>query len=490
MADSRCVCLPNRNTMQLNEIARLCGASHNLNEQLAATEPAGLAIDSRAVKAGDVFIALPGERVDGHQFVKDVLDRGAAVAIVNHQRLYATNKLPLDLGEYFGRLIFVENTAAAIQQMAARVLSAWGRPVVGITASAGKTTMKDLTAQVMAAAGRVHKSLGNLNTSYGLPLTVGRMITNGAQPNDFDLAVFEMGMSSYGEIARLADLASPLVGVVGNVGTAHIEFFGTSERIARAKAELIDGLRPGGTAVLNADDPLVMKMAARRRDARVIRFAIDAAAEVTARDIRALDGLAGTAFKLVTPTDEAEVKLPLLGRHNVLNALAAAAVGVAFELRAVQIAQQLNAAAPSEKRGEIIRLNNGVTLIDDSYNSNPPALVQAVKAMCEASGFTRRIVVAGEMLELGADGAAMHKECGAQLAQLGVDELLGVRGLAASLVEGAHEAGLGDATFVETTDEAAALLLKHLRSGDVVLVKGSRGVRTEKIVEQLRQALS
>ena len=472
--------------MQLSEIARLCGASHNLNEQLAAAEPTGFAIDSWAAKEGEVFVALPGERVDGHQFVKEVLDRGALAAIVNHQRLYATTTLPLDLGEYFSRLLFVENTAAAMQQMAARVLSAWGRPVVGVTASAGKTTMKDLTAQVMTAAGRVHKSLGNLNTSYGLPLTVGRMISGGAQPNDFDLAVFEMGMSSYGEIARLADLAAPLVGIVGNVGTAHIEFFGTSERIARAKAELIDGLRPGGTAVLNADDPLVMQMAARRRDLRVIRFGIDAPSEVSARDIRVLDGLAGTSFMLVTPTDEAEVKLPLLGRHNVMNALAAAAVGVAFELRAVQIAPQLNAAAPSEKRGEIIRLTNGGTIIDDSYNSNPPALVQAVKAMCAAPGFTRRIVVAGEMLELGAGAAAMHKACGAQLAQLGVEELLGVRGLAAALVEGAHEAGLGAATFVATTDEAAALLIKHLRSGDVVLVKGSRGVRKEKIVEQLK----
>jgi UDP-N-acetylmuramoyl-tripeptide--D-alanyl-D-alanine ligase len=473
--------------MTLSEIARLCGASHNLTTELADTEPQGFVIDSRAVKEGDVFIALPGERVDGHQYVKEVLDKGAAVAIVNHQRLYATQTLPLDLGEYFPRLLFVENTAAAIQQMAARVLSAWGRPVVGITGSAGKTTMKDLTAQVMAAAGRVHKSLGNLNTSYGLPLTVGRMISGGAQPNDFDLAVLEMGMSSFGEIARLADLASPLVGVVGNVGTAHIEFFGSSARIARAKAELVDGLRPGGTAVLNADDPLVMAMPQRRRDLRVIRFGLDAEAEVTARDIQVLDGLAGTQFTLVTPTDEAEVKLPLLGRHNLANALAAAGVGVAFELRAVQIAQQLNAAAPSPMRGEIIKLSNGATLIDDSYNSNPPALVQAVKAMCEAPGFTRRIVVAGEMLELGADAAAMHKACGAQIAQLGVQEFLGVRGLAASLIEGAHEAGLSEAAFVETTDEAVALLIKHLRSGDVVLVKGSRGVRTDKIVEQLKR---
>ncbi len=477
--------------MNLRAIARLCGASENLDQALAQFVPAGFVIDSRAVKPGDLFIALPGERVDGHQFVREVFDKGACAAIVVHQRLLATQQgppqWPVDLGAHFGKLLFVENAAAALQQFAARVLAQWSRPIVAITGSAGKTTMKDLTAQVLAAKGRVHKSLGNLNTSYGLPLTVGRMVSAGAQPADFDLAVLEMGMSSFGEIARLVDMAPPTVGIVGNVGTAHIEFFGTQQRIARAKAELVDGIKSGGTAVLNADDALVLAMRERRSDLNILCFGIDNAAEVKARDIALLPALRGTRFVLVTPQGEAEVKLSLLGRHNVYNALAAAAAGVAFELNAAQIAQQLNAAAPSPMRGEIVRLANGVTLIDDSYNSNPPALLQAVRAMIEAPGFTRRIVAAGEMLELGEQGAQMHQDCGQTLAELGVEKLIGVRGLAQALVTGAQSARMNDAVFAETPEAAVELLLSDCRAGDLVLVKGSRGVRTEKIVERLKR---
>lgn len=475
--------------MNLREIARLLGASENLDEALAQYVPTSFVIDSRAVQSGDLFIAIPGERVDGHQFVREVFDKNACAAIVVHQRLLATQQWPVDLGAHFGKLLFVENTAAAIQQFAARVLAHWNRLIVAVTGSAGKTTMKDLTAHVLAAKGRVHKSLGNLNTSYGLPLTVGRMVSAGAQPADFDLAVLEMGMSSFGEIARLVDMAPPTVGIVGNVGTAHIEFFGTQQRIARAKAELVDGVKPGGTAVLNADDPLVLQMRERRADLSILRFGIENEAEVKARDIALLPALRGTRFLLVTPQGEAEVRLPLLGRHNVYNALAAATAGVALGLNVEQIAPQLNAAAPSQMRGEIVRLANGATVIDDSYNSNPPALLQAVQAMLEAPGFTRRIVIAGEMLELGEQGAQMHEACGQTLAELGVEKLIGVRGLAQWLVRGAQATGLNNAVFAETPETAAELLLKDCRAGDLVLVKGSRGVRTEKIVQRLKLEL-
>jgi UDP-N-acetylmuramoyl-tripeptide--D-alanyl-D-alanine ligase len=475
----------------LREIARLCGASQSLQTTLVEFEPTGLVIDSRQVKPGDLFIAIPGERVDGHQFVREVFEKGACAAIVVHHRLMATGQFPVDLGDYFSRLLFVENTAAALQQLAARVLAQWAKPIVGVTGSAGKTTIKDLTAQVLAASGRVLKSLGNLNTTYGLPLTVGRMITGGARPDDFDLAVLEMGMSSFGEIARLTDLSPPTVGIVGNVGTAHIEFFGSQERIARAKAELVDGIKPGGTAVLNADDPLVLKMRERRSDIAIVRFGIEQGAEVRARELAVLPGLAGTRLVLMTPQGEAEVNLPLLGRHNVYNALAAAAAGIAFGLDAAQIVQQLNAAAPSQMRGEVTRFANGVTLIDDSYNSNPPALLQAVRAQVEAPGFARRIVVAGEMLELGEQAEALHRDCGRAIAELGVEKLIGVRGLAQALVAGARVAGMktGQAVFAETPEAAAELLLRDCQSGDLILVKGSRGVRTERVVQRLKQEL-
>lgn len=485
--------------MRLRDIARLCGASEMLTDEVAAIEPAGLAIDSRAVQPGDLFVAIPGEKVDGHLFVLEALRRGAAAAVVVHHRLpFAT-----ELGDRVDRLIFVENTVCAMQQLAATVLTQWAaatpagqsaRPVIGITGSAGKTTMKDLATHLLGARGRVLSSPGNLNTGYGLALTVAQMICRGSRPDDFDLAVIEMGMSSYGEIARLTNLARPTVGVVGNVGTAHIEFFGTSDRIARAKAEMVDGLQPGGTAVLNADDPRVSAMARRRDDIRVLTFGIRQPADVTASNLRSEDDLRGTRFLLRTPTGEAEVLLPLLGEHNVANALAAVTVAHAVGLTVEQIAGRLASTVPSRMRGEVHRLVNGVTLIDDSYNSNPGALVEAVRAVAVARPAGRRLVlIAGEMLELGDQGAALHRQCGAEIANLGVDLLIGVRGQARELVDGAVATGRLERSrtiFYETTDEAATslppILGQSVGAGDLVLVKGSRGVRMERIVERLR----
>src|SRR5262245_25520413 len=375
--------------MNLSEIARISGASHMLNKSLAETEPAGFALDSRAIKAGELFVAIPGERVDGHQFVREVLEKGACAAMVVHHRLpFADN-----LGDYAGRLLFVDNTACAFQGLAARLVAEWHRPVVAVTGSAGKTTMKDLIAHCLGAAGNVLKSSGNLNTCYGMPLVLAQMIISGAKPSDYDFAVLEMGMSSFGEIARLVSIAPPEVGVVGNVGTAHIEFFGSQQRIARAKAEMVDGVKPGGVAVLNADDPLVIGMRERRDDIAVISFGVESGASVTARDVTAVPG-GGSRFILETPDGEAEVTMPLIGLHNVYNALAAAAVASYFGASPDRIASRLAASEPSKMRGELIRFANGVTVIDDSYNSNPQALLQSVRAMLDVAGASGRRVVA------------------------------------------------------------------------------------------------
>jgi UDP-N-acetylmuramoyl-tripeptide--D-alanyl-D-alanine ligase len=475
--------------VKLSEIARLLGASHMFNEALAETEPAGFALDSRAIKAGELFVAIPGERVDGHQFVREVFEKGACAAMVVHHGLPFAS----DLGDYAGRLLFVENTVCALQRLSERVIAGWHRPVVGVTGSAGKTTMKDLIAHCLSGAGNVLKSTGNLNTGYGLPLVLTRMISGGAKPSDYDFAVLEMGMSSFGEIARLVDIAPPEVGVVGNVGTAHIEFFGSQERIARAKAEMVDGVKPGGVAVLNADDPLVIGMRERRDDVAVISFAVSASASVRAREI-AVAPSGGSRFVLETPDGDAEVTMPLIGRHNVYNALAAAAVASYFGSSPEQIASRLATSEPSKMRGELARFANGVTVIDDSYNSNPQALLQSVRAMIDvaasrASG--RRVVAAGEMLELGGHGPEMHRKCGRDIAALGVDVLIGVRGLASELVAGAVECP-GNAprltSFCETPEEAAEMLVAGAVPGDVILVKGSRGVRMEIVVERLKAA--
>jgi UDP-N-acetylmuramoyl-tripeptide--D-alanyl-D-alanine ligase len=478
--------------VKLIEIARLSGASHMLNERLAETEPAGFALDSRAIKAGELFVAIQGERVDGHQFVREVFEKGACAAMVVHHRL----PFAADLGDYAGRLLFVENTICAFQRLASRLIAQWHRPVIGVTASAGKTTMKDLIAHCLGEAGNVLKSPGNLNTGYGLPLVVARMISGGAKPSDYDFAVLEMGMSSFGEIARLVSIAPPEVGVVGNVGTAHIEFFGSQERIARAKAEMIDGVKPGGVAVLNADDPLVIGMRDRRDDIAIISFGVSAGASVKAREIAVASDISGSRFILETPDGEAEVNLPLIGRHNIYNALATAAVASYFGFAPEQIASRLATSAPSKMRGELIRFPNGVTVIDDSYNSNPQALLQSVRAMLEVAGFGssgqgRLIVAAGEMLELGDRGPELHRECGREIAAMGIDVLIGVRGLAGELVAGAVErSGIEArlASFCETPEEAAEMLVAGAVPGDVILVKGSRGVRMEIVVERLKAA--
>ncbi len=460
-----------------------------LEERLAETEPAGFALDSRAVKAGELFVAMPGERVDGHQFVREVFEKGACAAMVVHHRLPFAS----DLGDYAGRLLFVENTVCAFQRLAERVIAGWHRPVVGVTGSAGKTTMKDLIAHCLGGAGNVLKSSGNLNTGYGMPLVLARMISGGAKPSDYDFAVLEMGMSSFGEIARLVSIAPPEVGVVGNVGTAHLEFFGSRERIARAKAEMVDGVKPGGVAVLNADDPLVIGMRGRRDDVAVISFGVESDASVRARDI-AVEPAGGSRFVLEAPEGEAEVKMPLIGRHNVYNALAAAAVASYFGASPEQIASRLATSEPSKMRGELVPLANGVTVIDDSYNSNPQALLQSARAMLEVAASratARRIVAAGEMLELGDHGPDLHRNCGREIAALGVDVLIGVRGLASELVAGAVECS-GNAprltSFCETPEEAAEILVAGAVPGDVILVKGSRGVRMEIVVERLKAA--
>jgi len=475
--------------VKLSEIARLSGASHMLNEALAETEPAGFALDSRAIKAGELFVAIPGERVDGHHFVREVFEKGACAAMVVHHGLPFAS----DLGDYAGRLLFVENTVCALQRLARRVIAGWHRPVVGVTGSAGKTTMKDLIAHCLGEAGNVLKSSGNLNTGYGLPLVLTRMISGGAKPSDYDFAVLEMGMSSFGEIARLVDIAPPEVGVVGNVGTAHIEFFGSQERIARAKAEMVDGVKPGGVAVLNADDPLVIGMRERRDDVAVISFGVESGASVIAREI-AVAPSGGSRFVLETPDGGAEVTIPLIGRHNVYNALAAAAVASYFGASPEQIASRLATSKPSRMRGELIRFANGVTVIDDSYNSNPQALLQSARAMIDvaASGVSgRRVIAAGEMLELGDQGPEMHRKCGREIAAMGIDVLIGVRGLASEMVAGALECHANAprlTSFCETPEEAAEILVAGAVPGDVILVKGSRGVRMEIVVERLEAA--
>lgn len=480
--------------MNLAEAARLMGANvQALSAEMFDKQITDYSIDSRSVGAGELFFALSqkdyvragfnGEFADGHQFIATSFDAGAIAAVARLDRVKGDPQLEL----LQDRLLLVEDAIAALQLLAHRVYESWGQKVVAITGSAGKTTAKELTAHVLQSCGyRVLKSERNYNNGLGLPLSVLRMVSEGRSPEQFDLAVLEMGMSSpTHEIQRLCRITPPDVGVELMVAPVHLEYLGTIENIAAAKAELIEGLKPDGTAVLNADDPLVLKMREKHKG-KTLTFAIDNNADVTASRIDT-SSLGRISFRLSTPLGEADGFLPMSGRHNLSNALAAAAVATSFEIKPAQIVKALRHAVPPKMRGEVFDFAPGFTVIDDSYNSNPKSLLNMVRTMTEGGRERKRlIVVAGEMLELGPDEVELHRNAGREIQALGIDLVWGVRGLGKEIVAGAKEAGATNPRFFEDSNQAAAALVDELREGDLILVKGSRGVATDKIVKALR----
>ncbi len=455
----------------------------------------GFSLDSRSVATGELFFALlqedytragfNGTFADSHEFIGEALERGAVAAVARRSRVEGD----ASLARFSDRLLLVEDVIAALQQLAHKVYEAWARPIIGITGSAGKTTTKDLTAHVLATAGqRILKSERNYNNGLGLPLSVLQIVSDGRTPDDYDIAVLEMGMSSRGEIARLCRIAPPDIGVELLVAPVHLEYLGSLQAIADEKSDLIANMKPGGVAVLNADDELVIRMRDKHKG-RVVTFGLENEADVTAAAIDA-SHFGQFSFNLQTPLGKAHAMLPMPGRHNLMNALAAAAVATVFEIAPEEIALSLATAVPPNMRGEVMDFVDGFTVVDDSYNSNPRSLLSMVRTIAEggADG-ARRIVVAGEMLELGTEGAAMHRDAGRAIAAYGIDVLWGVRGLARELTEAAREAGLKaeHIKFFESAEEAGIALEKEVREGDLVLVKGSRGVRMDKVVAHLRE---
>ena len=447
------------------------------------------AIDSRDVRAGSLFFALSqpdyanngfnGDFQDATKFVPSAFENGAVAAVVRSNR-FEEHRSTL---EKFGdRVVKVDDVIAVFQRLAHKVYTEWNKPVVAITGSAGKTTAKELIAHVLEASGRkVLRNIKNFNNGLGHPLTVLRL----AEDPSYDIAVLEMGMSTpMNEIARLCRITPPDVAVELNVLPVHVEHLGSIENVAKAKAELIEGMKHGGTAVLNSDDARVAAMRPLSKGT-VVSYGIDNAADVSASKIER-KGFGKSTFELKTPDGAANVSFKLNGKHNISNALAAAAVGHAFGMTPHVIANALSSASPPSQRGEVLHFVEGFTVIDDSYNSNPAALMSMVNTLMEgcAPG-QRKIVVAGEMLELGADEVAIHRKVGVDIAKSGVDHLIGVRGLAKEMVEAAKAAGLEASQFAENSDRAAEMLDNEIGNVDVVLVKGSRGVRTEKVIEAL-----
>ena len=481
--------------MNLREASLFMGANaDDVGAKLFDKEITDFSIDSRSVKAGELFFALSqkdyaragfnGTFADAHQYIEDALRRGAVAAVARADRVRGDQGL-MALKD---RLLLVDDAIAALQTLAHRVYERWGKPVVGITGSAGKTTAKELTAHLLGATDlRVLKSERNYNNGLGLPLSVLRMVSEGRSPEQFDVAVLEMGMSSpTHEIQRLCEITPPDIGVELMIAPVHLEYLGSIENIAAAKAELIEGLKQGGVAVLNADDEWVIRMR-EKHQGRAVTFGIDSPADVSAEEIDT-GQLGLIKFRLQTPIGAAQTALHMSGRHNLTNALAAAAVATCFEIKPEQIAAALNTAKPPRMRGEVLDFATGFRVVDDSYNSNPRSLINMVRTITEAgTNARRRIVVAGEMLELGPDEAALHRGAGREIGLAGVDVLWGVRGLAAQIVDGANEVGLTETRFFETSDKAARALVEEITEGDLVLVKGSRGVATDKIVVALRE---
>ncbi len=454
--------------LPLSRVAELLAGAGDFDARVLAT---GYSIDSRTVGPGQLFFAVKGERLDGHAFVSQALERKAVAAVVRRDQLA---RYSVKTG-----LIAVDDTLAALQALAAGVRRLWGKTLVGVTGSTGKTTTKEAIAHVLSTRYRVLKSQGNFNNHFGLPLVLLQL-----EP-EHDVAVIEMGMSHAGEIAALAKIAQPNLGVVTNVAPVHLEFFNSVADIARAKYELVESLHAGGTAVLNADDEYVSQFG-RDFQGKVVLYGLNRPADVRAENIEHC-GVAGSTFDLLAAGSREPATLPLPGKHNIYNALAAVAIGLQRGMSLSEGVRALASLKAAEKRGEVVQLGN-ITILNDCYNSNPTALDAMVDTLAEMPG-RRRIVVAGEMLELGPEAEEMHRRCGRHMADKKIDVLVGVRGLAQAMVEAARARGI-HAAFVATPEEAGQWLARETRDRDVVLLKASRGVRLEKALEKWMAARS
>lgn len=444
----------------------------------------GVALSSLKVSGGELFFALPGARTDGHRFVADAFEAGAAAAVVEKRYGREHPNAP-GAWRQAGAVIQVEDGLEALHALTRAMREETPRKLVGITGSSGKTTTKEILAALLAGSFRVAKSPGNLNSLYGFPIALAGI------PEDTEWMVAEMGMSEPGELGRLSRLARPDAVVFTNVGSAHLESFGTLEAIAAAKAEILEGLVADGLVVANGDDPQVRRIVEARmleRRGQVLFYSAsgDTNAALWAENVRETEGGFGSRFDLVAAGLREEAQLALYGRYNVENFLAAAACAWALGIPLQKIASAAARMAAVEGRGRLWSLAGAGVLVDDSYNSNPQAARRALESAAQLPG-NRHWAVLGDMLELGSAAERLHGELGASAAELGFSPVVGVGELSRGLVEGA-ETGGAEAHWFETAELAARWAEGFVAPGDAVLVKGSRGVALEKVSEAVRRA--
>ncbi len=443
-------------SLRLEDVARATGG-RRVGPDVAIDS---VSTDTRAIAPGALFVALRGERHDAHDFVPAARDAGAAAALV-------ARELPLDLPQ-----VVVDDTQVALGALARAVRARRDVRVAGITGSNGKTTVKTLLAAILSRHAPTHVNAGNFNNEIGLPLTVLAM------PASVEFVVLEMGAGQPGDIAWLAGIGQPRVALVNNVAPAHLERMGSLEGVAETKGAIYTALPADGTAVINADDAFAGYFSGLAAPRRVLRFGLAATTvDVGARDVEA--DANGSRFVLVTPAGEAAVTLALPGRHNVLNALAAATLAVALEVPLATIVAGLESADPVAGRSTRHRLANGARLVDDSYNANPGSFAAAIAVLAAEAG--TRILVMGDMRELGADAERLHADTGALAREAGIDRLLAVGALSAAAVR-----GFGDGA-THFSDQAALVeaLRASLPADAVVLVKGSRGSAMDRVVRAL-----
>ncbi len=450
------------NRLSIFQIAEFAGAVVSSGDGKRFIDK--ISTDSRTLKRGELFVALRGENFDGHNFVESAAKAGAAGAIVDSTW---KGKVP----ENFA-LILAEDPLQAYQKLAANYRRSLSLKVVAITGSNGKTSTKDFAAAVLARGFRVTKTEGNFNNHVGLPRTILE-----ATSQD-EVAVWEIGMNHPGEVAALAKLAAPDVAILTNIGVAHIEFMGSREAIAVEKGALVEAVDAQGTVILNADDPFTASIAARAR-AKVIL------AGTTAGMIRASEisqSGSGTDFTMLEGAHRCRAQLPVPGLHMVQNAMLAVAAGRVFGLSLEDCAAGLVAAPLTKARLQIKEIH-GVHFIDDTYNANPESMKAALRTLVELDADGKRIAVLGEMGELGSESERGHREVGETAATFGIDQLITIGDLGELIARAAQAGGLEKTTAVRSTSEAAELLGEIAEPGDLILVKGSRSARTERVIE-------
>jgi UDP-N-acetylmuramoyl-tripeptide--D-alanyl-D-alanine ligase len=451
------------NKLSIFQIAEFASASVSGGDGNVSIDK--VSTDSRTLKRGELFVALRGENFDGHKFVEAAVKTGAAGAIID---LGWKGKVPDNF-----TVIRVEDTLQAYQTVAANYRKSLPLRVLAITGSNGKTSTKDFAAAVLGRRFRVTKTQGNFNNHVGLPRT---MLEATSQD---EVAVWEIGMNHPGEVAALAKIAAPDAALITNIGIAHIEFMGSREVIAAEKGALAEAIGPQGSIILNADDPFSKNIAARTH-AKVI-FAGTTAGTIRAGEIT--QSAHGSDFTILEGAHRCRAQLPVPGLHMVQNAMLAVAAGRLFGLSLEEAAAGL-VAAPLAKARLQIRQIGGVQFIDDSYNANPDSMKAALRTLVELDADGKRIAVLGEMRELGKESARGHREVGETAAELGVDQLIAIGDMGAAIAEAAQQAGLEKTAAVGSISEAAEMLTEITAPGDLVLIKGSRTARTERVLEE------